>query len=154
MSRPWITLTVEHLKSKMTSQEVADCGLGATDGTPADRVPSILADITQEVRGAIKSWTQNTLSADETKIPEEFKSRALDIARWQLLNTIPGYPIGESRKMAYEKAETFFRDVARGVIRPEPADDAEATAVPSEKPAGAQWTAPGSRTGRDRMNGL
>ena len=150
----WITLTAAHLKSVMTSKEVTDFGRSVTDGEPDDRVVPILADITQEIRGYIASWTQNTLSADATKIPESFKAKALHLARWRVLTSIPGYQPGDARKADYDQGTSFFNNVARGVIRPEPADDAVATEVPSEKPAGAQWTAPGSRTGRDRMNGL
>jgi hypothetical protein len=40
-------------------------------------------------------------------------------------------------------------------IRPEPADDAVATEVPAEKPSGVEIvSAPGSRTGRTRMDGI
>lgn len=150
----WIKLTLAHLKSSMTSREVEDFSTAVTDGEPDSRAELILADLTQEVRGFIASWTQNTLSADTELIPESFKSKALALARWRLLITIPGYPPGEARKLEYEEANRFFTNVAKGVIRPEAADDAMTPAVPSEKPAGAQWTAPGSRTGRDRMNGL
>jgi hypothetical protein len=150
----WITLSAGHLKSAMTSKEVTDFGRTVTDGEPEDRMVPVLADLTQEIRGMIASWTQNTLSADTTTIPESFKTRALAIARYRLLITIPGYNPGEGRKLEYEKAETFFRDVARGIIRPEAAEDAVTPDVPSEKPAGAEWCAPGSRTGRERMSGL
>lgn len=150
----WITLTAEHLKSAMTSKEVSDFGRAVTDGTPEDRMVPVLADLTQEIRGMIASWTQNTLSADTTTIPESFKTRALALARFRLLITIPGYQPGDARKLEYEKAEAFFLSVARGVVRPEAAADAVVPDVASEKPAGAEWTAPGSRTGRSRMNGL
>jgi hypothetical protein len=150
----WITLSAADLKSAMTSKEVVDFGRSVVDVDLADRVVPILADVVQEVRGYIASWTQNTLSADPAKIPASFKAKALHLARWRVLTTIPGYQPGEARKAEWEAANTFFRDVARGVIRPEPADDAVASEVPSEKPAGAEWTAPPKRTGRDRMNGL
>lgn len=151
---PWITLTPADLKSAMTAAEVQAFGTTVTDGEPDDRVIPILADLVQEIRGYIASWTQNTLSTDETLIPATFKSKALALARWRLLSTIRGVPIGENRKLEYEKAETFFRDVARGIIRPEKADDAVTPDVPSQNPAGAEWCAPGLRTGRERMNGL
>jgi hypothetical protein len=150
----WIALTVTHVKSTMTSTEAERFGKSVTDGAPDDRIPPILADLTQEVRGYIASWTQNTLSTDPALIPESFKSKALAIARWRVLITIPGYQPGEARKAEWERAESFFRDVARGIIRPEKAEDSTVPEVPSEKPAGAEWCAPGLRTGRNRMNGL
>lgn len=154
MAKPWILLTAALLKSKMTAKEVSDFGKSVTDGDPDDRIIPILADVTQDIRGRIKSWTQNTVSIDDTLIPSEFVGQALALARWELLTSIPGYQPGDARKLSYEKADAFFRDVAKGINRPEPADDAVSPAVPSEKPSGAQWTAPGSRTGRERMNGL
>lgn len=151
---PWIFLTPDHLKSAMTAKEVTDFGKSVTDGTPDDRVIPILADLTQEIRGYIASFSQNKLSADETLIPATFKSKALAVARWNVLTSIPGYTPGEARKISFERADTFFKDVARGTIRPEVPDDAVTPDVPAEKPAGAQWQAAGSRTGRKRMNGL
>lgn len=154
MAKPWILLTPARLKSKMTSKEVTDFGKSVTDGEPDDRIIPILASVSQDVRGRIKSWTQNTVSADDTLIPAEFEMHALALARWEVLTSIPGYQPGSARETSYKDATAFFRDVARGINRPEPADDAVSPEVPSEKPAGAQWTAPGTRTGRDRMNGL
>lgn len=124
MPKAWILLTPAHLKSAMTSKEVADFGKSVTDGDPDDRILPILADVTQDLRGRIKSWRQNTLSADDTLIPAEFKSQALAIARWNVLTSIPGYQPGAAREKAYDEALAFFRDVAKGINRPEEATDA------------------------------
>ncbi len=154
MSNPWVSLTVVDLKSSMTANEVRDFGKVATDGEPSDRVTQILADLVAEIRAFIGSNASNTLSADTSLIPPEFKARAVSIARWRVLITVPGYAPGDARKNDYEKAVEFFDNVAKGKIRPVPADDAVANPVPDEKPAGVEWFAPGSRTGRARMNGL
>jgi len=154
MSTPWVTLTTDDLKSSMTAVEVESFGKTATDGAPDERVTQILADLVAEIRGFIGSASANTLSADATRIPPEFKARALAIARWRLLITIPRYSPGDARKAEWEQANQFFEKVATGKIRPQPADDAMPTDVPNEKPAGVDWFAAGSRTGRDRMQGL
>lgn len=132
MPKAWILLTPAHLKSVMTAKEVADFGKSVTDGEPDDRIIPILADVTQDLRGRIKSWRQNTLSADDTLIPAEFKSQALAIARWNVLTSIPGYQPGAAREKSYDAAEAFFRDVAKGINRPEEATDAVTPDVPEE----------------------
>jgi hypothetical protein len=133
MSAPWATLTVDDLKTSMTANEVADFSKVGTDGAPAERATQILADLVAEIRGFIASVPTNTLSADATLIPPEFKSRALAIARWRVLISIPRYNPGDARKAEWEKACTFFESqVAGGKVRPQPAADAVANTVPPE----------------------
>lgn len=125
MNPPWVRLTVDDLLSAMTEREVNDFGKVSSSASVPDRVRPILDDLTQEILGYIGSTTQNTLSADPTLIPGEFKSRALAIARWRVLTSIPGYDPREARKLEYQSADSFFKDVAKGVIRPRPAPDAQ-----------------------------
>ena len=141
----WIALTETDLLDVMQTSEV---DLSAT-------VPAVLANLTAEIRGMIATWSPNTLSADATLIPPSFKARALALARWRILTSVPDYQPDEARRLEYEAAEKFFNLVSIGKIRPEPADDATTTEVPTEKPAGVEIvSSPGSRTGRDRMNGI
>jgi phage gp36-like protein len=152
---PWVTLTATDLKSSMTSSEVERFGKTATDGTPDDRVTQILSDLVAEIRAFIASASANTLSADTTTIPPEFKARALAIARWRLLITLPGYTPGEARKTDYEKAVEFFDNVAKGKIRPVPADDAVANPVPLEiHHATPKINARKRRFSRDQQEGI
>lgn len=151
----WTTLTEDDLLSSMTLRERDDFAKTSVGVTVTDRVLPILADLTAEIRGYIATWSPNTISAEPENIPPSFKAKAMAIARWRLLVTIPGYQPGEARKLEYEKADAFFLSVAKGQIRPEPADDAIATAVPGEKPNGVEIVSgPGSRTGRTRMDGI
>jgi hypothetical protein len=151
----WILLTAGDLEAVMTSSEREDFGTAdaALSGI-TDRAVPIVADIVQEIRGMLASNQSNKLSADPLKIPPSFKRHALNLARWSLLTSIPGYQPGEARKLEFEAAQKFFDLVRQGKIRPEEPDDAVTPVVPSEQPAGAEWTAPGSRTGRDRMQGF
>ncbi|GAA5482059.1 hypothetical protein [Haloferula sargassicola] len=154
MADPWVTVTANDVLGAMTKREREDFATVSTDVEVPDRVTPILADLVAEIRGYITTWSQNTVSADSTKIPQSFRARALDLARARVLATIPGYDQGEDRRKATEAAESFFKRVADGKIRPEPAEDARANTTPNEVPAGVEWSAPGSRTGRNRMNGL
>ncbi len=156
MAQPWITLTRENLLSALTKKEREDFGKTSTENPGDDRVGEILSDLTAEIRGYITTWSQNTVSADPTRIPPEFKAKALSIARWRLLISIPNYAPGKARELDFEKADTFFNDVAKGRIRPSPAPDAVPNEVPLAEPEhGVQVvSAPGSRTGRARMNGI
>lgn len=150
----WVTITENEVLDSLTKRERDDFAKTSTVETRPDRLPGIISDHIAEVRGYIATWAQNTLSADAAKIPGSFRARSLAVIRWRTLLTIPGYDPGEPRKLEWQSAEKFFQDVASGKIRPEKADDAVQPEVPSEKPASVEWTAPGSRTGRGRMNGL
>lgn len=131
---------------------------GPLRGQPGgDRIPQILADLTAEIRGYIASWAQNeTLSADAGQIPPEFKAKALSIARWRLLITVPGYDPGDARELDYKNADAFFNSVAAGKIRPAPAPDAIKSTVPEQarQPGVGVATSRGLITGRRNVGGL
>lgn len=152
---PWVALTVDGLLSTMTEREVEDFGKVSTKLSVPDRVIPILADLTAEIIGYIGSHAGNTLSADPTLIPSEFKAKALAIARYRVLATIPRYKPDETRKDEWEKADAFFTSVAKGVIRPRPAPDAVASEVPQDKPFPApKIRARKRRYSRDQQDGI
>jgi hypothetical protein len=151
----WETLTADEVTGICTSNERESFAKVNPSVSVADRLVPICANLVKEIRGMIATHSSNTLSANELKIPGSFKARALVMARHRMLSSIPGYNPGDTRKDEYNKADAFFLAVAKGSIRPEPADDAIATDVPSEKPAGVEVvSSPGSRTGRSRMDGI
>ena len=152
---PWVALSADDLLSSMTLKERDDFGKTSVGTTVTDRVLPILTDLTAEIRGYIGSHANNTLSADQSLIPCEFKAKALATARWRVLVTIPGYQPGEARKLEYEKADTFFNNVAKGTISPRPAPDAEPSQVPQGKViASPQIRARGRRFSRDQQDGI
>jgi hypothetical protein len=154
MSTRWIIPTRTDLEDVMTALEL-ELAKKHVSITKVDRVPGILANLVAEIRGNIATWAPNTLSANTAKIPPAFLARAMVLARGRVLTGIPNYTQDDDRKKENEEAETYFRMVARGTIRPEPADDAIDNPVPNEKPAGVEIvSAPGSRTGRERMDGI
>ena len=114
-----------------------------------------LTKLAAEIRTMITTWSPNTVSANPLKIPPGFVGRAMLVARNRLLAGIPDFVIDDDRRKLGEQAETWFLEVARGRIRPEPAPDAVANDTPSEKPSGVEIvSAPPKRTGRENMNGL
>lgn len=151
----WETLTEEDAMSGMTQRERDDFAKTSVGTSVTDRLLPIIKNLVAEIRGNIATWSPNTLSADTTLIPPSFKGNAIALLRWKLLTSIPGYAPGKAREKDYDTATAYFRDVAKGIIRPEPADDAVQTKVPTEKPSHVEIvSSPGSRTGRSRMNGI
>lgn len=154
MSVPWIIPTRADLEDVMTSDEI-EIAKAHVSVTKVDRVPSILTNLVAEIRDMIATWTPNTLSANTAKIPPSFLARAMVLARGRVLTGIPDYSQDPDRIKESEEAESFFRLVAKGTIRPQPADDAVPTNVPNQNPSGVEVvSAPGSRTGRQRMDGI
>lgn len=151
----WTTLTTTDVLSSITSVELDKFSKSVVDVSVPDRIVPILRDLVSEIRGFIATCEPNSLSADPNLIPPSFKARALSVARWRLLITVPGYAPGDARKLEYEKAESFFNQVAQCKIRPERADDAVPTEAPSEHPAGITVVSvQPKRTGRSKMNGI
>lgn len=154
--QPWVALTVDDLLSSMTLKEREDIAKVSTGISVPDRVIPILRDLVNEIRGYIGSHSRNTLSADPLLIPSEFVAKAMAIARWRLIATMPGgYKAEGPRKDEYDKADAFFVSVAKGTIRPRPAPDAEANPVPEEKPfPSPRINARKRRFSRDQQDGI
>ncbi|RFC46910.1 MAG: hypothetical protein DUW69_001560 [Verrucomicrobia bacterium] len=151
----WLALTATDLLSSMTTREREDFGKTSVGLVVTDRVLPILADLVAEIRGYIGSHPGNSLSADAALIPGEFKAKALAIARWRVLVTIPGYQPGDARKLEYEKADTFFNNVAKGTISPRPAPDAVESQVHQGRlVASPQIRARSRRYSRDQQDGI
>lgn len=129
----WVTLTEDDVLSGMTQRERDDFAKTSVGATVTDRLVPILTDLVAEIQGMIASRADNPTPPSEDVIPSEFKARAVSLARWRVLITIPGYAPGEARKLDYEKADAFFTRVAEGKIRPraEVAEDAPAGTPPS-----------------------
>jgi hypothetical protein len=145
----WTDLTTASWEGVLSPEELNEDVIPAADRTRE------LTKFASEVRSMIASWSANTLSANPLKIPEGFVGQALLVVRNRLLTGIPNYTIDDDRREQGKQAAAFFMEVARGKIRPQPASDATATEVPSEKPAGVEVVSSRpSRTGSTRMNGL
>lgn len=141
----WVTLTEDDILSGMTKRERDDFASTSVGVAVTDRILPILADLVAEIQGMIASRADNPVPPSETVIPAEFKARAVSIARWRVLISIPGYQPGDARKLDYEKADAFFMQVAQGKIRPraEVAVDA-----PPSTPTSGTWNSENRIVGR------
>ncbi len=114
-----------------------------------------LTKMAAEIRTMITTWSPNTVSADPLKLPPGFVGRAMILVRDRLLGGIPDYTQDDTRKKQTESAEKWLFLVATGKIRPQPATDAIPNDAPPEKASGVEIVSgPGSRTGRQRMDGI
>ena len=118
MAEAWVTITEEEIKTAMTAKERDIFGMTVVDGTPSDRVPGILSDVTALVRSYIGSCERNQLDANAELIPRMAMHHALAIARWRLLTSIPKYAPGDARKEEYDRAIIFLEDMAKCKVMP------------------------------------
>lgn len=114
----WIPITEADILTALTAQERSIFGTGAAGNTPTDRVPGILEDVTALVRSYIASCDRNVMAADTATIPRMAMHHALAIARWRILTALPKYVPGEARKEEYERAISFFEEMAKCKIMP------------------------------------
>jgi|JFJP01.1.fsa_nt_gi hypothetical protein len=141
----WVTLTEDDILSGMTKRERDDFASTSVGVTLTDRLTPILTDLVAEIQGMIASRADNPTPPAESVIPAEFKARAVSIARWRVLISIPGYQPGEARKLDYEKADAFFLQVAQGKIRPR----AEVVPnAPAAVPTSGTWNSENKIVGR------
>lgn len=151
----WIQITTNSLEGVMSATERDVAATADVSITLPDRAAPVITNLIAEVRAMIATWSPNTLSADAGLIPPGFVAHALVIARHRVITGIEGIEISKERITEYEAAVAFFTLVAKGTIRPQPASDAVPNDVPGETVSGIQVvSAPGSRTGRERMNGI
>lgn len=141
----WATLTADDVLSGMTEKERQDFAKTSVGLSVPDRITPILADLVAEIQEMIASRSDNPTPPEADVIPAGYKARAVSIARWRLLITIPGYQPGESRQLDYENAEKFFLLVAEGKIRVR----AEAVlGAPASVPSQGRWNANNKILGR------
>jgi hypothetical protein len=141
----WSTLTENDVLSGMTQRERDDFAKTSVGVSVTDRIVPILADLVAEIQGLIASRADNPVPPADDVIPSEFKARAVSLARWRVLISIPGYQPGEARKLDYEKADAFFMKVAEGKIRPR-AEAAEG--APAATPTSGTWNSENRFLGR------
>jgi hypothetical protein len=141
----WTQLTEDDVLSSMTQRERDDFSKASVGGSVADRLIPILTDLTAEIQEMIASRADNPKPPSELVIPAGFKARAVSIARWRILITVPGYQPGEARKLDFEKADAFFAKVAEGKIRPRQEVEEDA---PAPTPTSGTWNSENKVLGR------
>lgn len=116
----------------------------------SDRLPTILSQVTGQVRGAIRSNRSNVLDPDPDTLPESAIFYASALVRYRLISHFPG-GIGTAREAEYKEALQWLRDVAAGRYLVESPGEADDTPAPPK--AGPKFTSPTLTQTRDDANG-
>lgn len=153
----WITLTATDIRDRLGAPEYQAVGEAALAEGQADPWPALIDDATEHVRGQIGSNPKNTLGAAGT-IPAACKRHLISLIIWDALNRFGlSTLLGETRKLDYEKADAYFRSVARGDIAVEQPETAGEEAFRNREGAFATADVELStkrRATRDRLDGL
>ena len=145
----WRKLNLDDLDACLSESERSAFGEG--DTSQADPLGRQLHTVTGMVRGMIRSGRLCPVPDDPLLIPEMLVPAALDIAAWNILKRLR-IPVGEARRLAYEKATALLERVATGAIVPEPPD--ESSAPEASATSGAAFTPRPRALGRSREEGI
>lgn len=114
----WITLTVDQLRDRLTSTEVAALRSVQVEGDQTDPAEEALRRSIDEARGYLGVRPESTLGPAGT-VPPQLEGAVLDIARYRLCTRLAVGRIGEtllseSRTQEYKDALRLLRDMADG----------------------------------------
>lgn len=148
MSDSWIALTEDHVALNAAERTAYRESLLAAGET--DRLPAILKSIVMQVRGAIRSCRDNTLSDDPDLIPESAAYYAGALARYRLMSHFPG-GVSAAQEAEYKEAIQWLRDVAACRYRIESPGVSDGAKAPTA--AGPRFTAPNLTQSRAKADG-
>lgn len=149
MADSWIALTEDHVSLNAAERTAYRESLLAQGET--DRLPAILKSIVMQVRGAVRSCRDNSLSPDPDLIPESAAYYAGALARYRLMSHFPG-GVSAAREAEYKEAIQWLRDVAACRYRIEaPGVSDGAKAPPSARPA---FSTPTRTQSREQADGV
>lgn len=123
----WSALTVEDIQSGLSQPELdALSGVGLAEGQ-ADPLPTVIALVTDEIRGYIAANGRNTLGPAGT-IPPQVRSAACAMVIWRYAGRLANGKAGEllrseTRKQDYEDAQKLLRDASQDRFSIEQPDD-------------------------------
>lgn len=121
----WITLTTDHIKARLSLDEIAAYtdAAGQNDEGGVDILAGIIGQVTGLVRSKVASHRENLPKMGTAgTIPDECLFAACTIARDSLPATLPlSEGATELRKEELRKAHQFLDDVAAGKVRIEDA---------------------------------
>jgi hypothetical protein len=131
----WVILTAGMLQSRIAAPEYNLFTSSAIQGGQSDPVPQILADISQQVRAAIRSGNQVALGPAGT-IPASTKNAALTLAKWEVYARVPTLrTFLETLRPEKDAAERYLMKLAEGAITPE----TPSTPDEDDAPHAANW---------------
>lgn len=129
----WRAITDDDLLTGMNSYELEAFRNKAIADGQADPVPLLIAQTTMDVREAIRSCRDNSLSPDATLIPEGAIRHAVALIRHRLQTRFPDQAeAAEDRRLEYREANKYLEAVAscsRSVERYGEAPDAQAPQI-------------------------
>ena len=141
MPVPWIQLTADDIKTRLSGPELdALSGYALADGQ-ADPLPDVISQVTDEARGYIAARAGNVLGQPGT-LPAQVRGAVIAIVRWRLAGRLA---IGgaekllrsETRQAEYQDAVQFLKDIAAGKIKvDQPVNAADISDETMESPEG------------------
>lgn len=149
----WRAITEDDVEASMAGPELEALrrAAGDSDGADEDKLPSIIATVTDEVRAHIEDCEENRLGPDGT-VPERVIHHAVAIIRVRLLSRVD-MDGGDLRTAEYRDAVTFFRRVSECRVRIEQPDPDEVVEE-SNSPTVDIVTSTDSQMHKDQLKGL
>jgi hypothetical protein len=109
----WITLTSDDVKRSLSGAELGALRTAALASGQTDPLPTVIADVVNEIRGYIAACDRNTLGEGAT-IPDKLKNAALSRIRYEAFTRLPVTRglLTQDRVDANSAAIALLRDVA------------------------------------------
>lgn len=109
----WRAITENDLFSGMNAAEISAVRTKALAEGQTDPVPEVIAQVTKDIREAIRSCKDNRLSPDDSLVPEASILHAVPIIRHRLGTRFGGLiKGGEERLEEYRRANKYLDMVA------------------------------------------
>jgi hypothetical protein len=125
----WRAITNDDVYSAHTRAEASAVSAELLVDGQEDPLATVIAQVTLEVREAIRSCQDNRLHSEPTCVPEGAIRHAVAIIRHRLLTRFDAGAIGEARLMEYREATRYLDNVAackRAVEDPSGGEEAPA----------------------------
>lgn len=149
----WRAITEDDVESSMAGPELDAIrrAAGDADGEDEDKLPAIIAAVTDEARAHIEDCAENRLGPAGT-VPERVIHHAIAIIRVRLLSRV-NMDTGDLRTAEYRDAVAFFRRVSECRVKIE-APDAGQVVDESVKPSVDVVTSTEQQMQKDNLGGL
>lgn len=135
----WRSITVDDIRTALSGDELQSLQESALAAGQIDPLLSVIEQVTDEVRGFIAAYADNSLGPAQT-LPPQVTGSAIAIVRWRLAGRLSVGKAGEllrseSRKQDYDDAVQLLRDVAEGKVAVEEPDETGPEVMPESSAA-------------------
>lgn len=120
----WRKITEDDLRSAINSREDAAIREAYLAGDQADPFVVVTAQVVGNFRNAIRSGPANSLTVDETLLPEGAIYHAVAKIRFRLLTRFASELLDDDRRTENREAESWLKEVRRGLEKIEQPGDA------------------------------